>query len=398
MPKQVDENDVAVVAKTRRIAAFDIIRGFFLIVILIDHIELYPSFFDLFTGRGRLFVSAAEGFFFMSGLLVGMVYRRKLSQGMRFIFKKMWSRAIQLYLASVMLTLLFTYWAVAAGHTEIKEGLPAVINWGYIIKETFLMRYGFGWADFLDRFAILMFMAPLVFWLIAKRLWWLMLVISFGMWWFRGNGFTWSWQLLFNSAMLIGYYYDEIRAKLNSFKPQTKTIIRRSIFTVSAITFTFSYAVVFLLSFLNQHYDSLTPWLRHLTFTWNNYNADIWVYAQKWTLGPLRLVLFFFWFATLFYLVQKYQSNITSRTYGVIELLGRNSLFVYIAHAFIVFGFQLFIPYQTNILQNFVITAAALLVLIIVTVFYRPICSDWAENHSLRWSSLIAKSKAQLAI
>src|SRR6185312_5958516 len=109
--------------------------------------------------------------------------------------------------------------------------------------------------------------------------------------------------------------------------------------------------------------------------------------AQKWTLGPLRLVLFFFWFATLFYLVQKYQSNITSRTYGVIELLGRNSLFVYIAHAFIVFGFQLFIPYQTNILQNFVITAAALLVLIIVTVFYRPICSDWAENHSLRWRS-----------
>ncbi len=58
---------------TKRIRAFDILRGYFLIVILINHIELYPSFFDFFTGRGRLLVSAAEGFFFMSGLLVGMV-------------------------------------------------------------------------------------------------------------------------------------------------------------------------------------------------------------------------------------------------------------------------------------------------------------------------------------
>jgi hypothetical protein len=100
--------NTAVQAK-KRILAFDILRGFFLIVILINHIELYPNFFDLFTGRGRLLVSAAEGFFFMSGLLVGMVYKRRIALGMKFIFKKMWKRAFVLYLASVFFTLLFTF-------------------------------------------------------------------------------------------------------------------------------------------------------------------------------------------------------------------------------------------------------------------------------------------------
>src|SRR4051794_16997728 len=92
---------------SQRIAAFDILRGFFLLVILIDHIELYPSGFDLLTGRGRLMVSAAEGFFFMSGLLLGLVYKRRIALGMRFIFKRMWGRALELYLLSVLLTLLF---------------------------------------------------------------------------------------------------------------------------------------------------------------------------------------------------------------------------------------------------------------------------------------------------
>src|SRR5438105_10501736 len=108
------DNDFAATAipKSKRIAALDIIRGFFLVVILINHIELYPSGFDYFTGRGRLFVSAAEGFFFMSGLLVGIVYKRRLHLGMKFITVKMWRRALQLYIGSVILTLLFTAAAV----------------------------------------------------------------------------------------------------------------------------------------------------------------------------------------------------------------------------------------------------------------------------------------------
>jgi hypothetical protein len=397
MSRQVEESDVAVSAKSNRIQAFDVIRGFFLLVILIDHIELYPSIFDLFTGRGRLFVSAAEGFFFMSGLLVGLVYKRRLALGMKFIFKKMWRRATELYVGSVILSLLFTYWAIASNHPEIKEGLPSPIHWGHIIQQTLLMRYGYGWADFLDRFALLMFIAPLAFYLIAKGRWRIMLALSLITWALRGGNFTLGWQLIFNSGILIGFYWYEIRQRVRSIAPKLRRNIKRVMLLTTAVTFGFSYASVYLLSLLNQHYSSLTPWLRHLTFTWNNYNADIWVYTQKWTMGPLRVVLFFLWFAALFYLVEKYHTGISRRTRGIIELIGRNSLFVYITHAFIVFVFQLFIPSPTSLWQNFLITLAALSLLIVITLIYRPLRTDWAENHSFSLRSIIAKTKAELA-
>ena len=377
----MDQNteDIAVATKSKheRIVALDIIRGFFLIVILIDHIELYPSGFDLLTGRGRLFVSAAEGFFFMSGLLVGMVYRRRLALGIKFIFKRMWGRALELYLASVFFTLLFSAAAVFLNHPSIKDGLYSVINWPHIVKETVLMRYGFGWADFLDRFAILMFLAPFGFYLLARKKWWLLLILSFGAWCLRGafliNNFTISWQLLFMGAMIIGYYWYEIKNYWHSIPIKLKRNIKLGINSLTAVTFAVSYASVFLLSFLNERLISLPAWLQSFTLHWNTFNTWIWLYTQKWTLGPVRLILFMLWFTSLFMFIQRYYYHINSKTRGIVEMLGRNSLLVYIAHAFVVFVFKLLIPDHTNLLANFSITTAALFTLIAVVAGYKEL-------------------------
>jgi hypothetical protein len=366
------EQDLAATntSKRGRIVAFDIIRGWFLIVILINHIELYPSGFDYFTGRGRLLVSAAEGFFFMSGLLVGLVYRRKLANGMKYVFKKMWTRAAELYIGSIVLTLLFTAGAVFFNHPNIKDGLMSVINWPHIVKETMLMRYGFGWADFLDRFAILTFLAPFAFYLISKGKWWLLMAISLIAWAFRGNGFTLSWQLIFAMGMVIGYHWYELRGRIESLPAATRHKLRSLVFKTTIITFFLSYTSVYVLSVLNDQWISLSPFWQNLIFHLNSVNNWIWLYAQKWTMGPVRIVLFLLWFAALFMIVEKYQDKINKWTRGYIDLFGRNSLFVYIAHAFIVFGFKLFIPPGTNLWQNFLITLAALSLLLYVTKAY----------------------------
>lgn len=47
-----------------RIHTIDILRGFFMFMIIVDHLELFPNGFDFLTGRGLLWMSAAEGFFF----------------------------------------------------------------------------------------------------------------------------------------------------------------------------------------------------------------------------------------------------------------------------------------------------------------------------------------------
>jgi len=356
---------------SQRIRAFDIIRGYFLVVILIDHIELYPSGWDLFTGRGRLLVSAAEGFFFMSGLLVGLVYRRRIAQGMKFIFAKMWRRAVELYIASVFFTLLYTVTAVFLNHPSVKDGLYTIINWPHIIKETLLMRYGYGWADFLDRFAILMFMAPFGFYLLFKRKWWLLAAASLIAWAFRGDSFTLSWQIIFTLGMVVGYHWHELTARWRSVKAQTRSRLKRLTVWAAAITFALSYASVYILSVLNERWAHLPAWGQSFTGHWNSVNTWVWLYSQKWTMGPVRIVLFMLWFGALFMIVRRYEARIFRYSHGFLELLGRNSLFVYIAHSMIVFIFKLLLPTSTNIGENFLITGAALACLIAVTVIYK---------------------------
>jgi len=374
----MNHQDISVTAnqpKSNRIKAFDIMRGIFLSVILINHIELYPSFFDFFTGRGRLFVSAAEGFFFMSGLLVGMVYKRRLHLGTKFYFKKMWTRAVQLYLGSIVLTLLFTFLASHFHNPNIKDSIGDTSNWPHVVKETLLMRYGYGWADFLDRFAILMLMAPFAYYLIAKGKWWLMLAISFGLWAIRGQNFTLSWQLIYMLGMLAGFYWGELRVKSMQLQPQLRKRLIRTLLAFTAVTFAFSWACVYILSKLNQwllgNPHSMPVGLQSFTNSWNILNEHIWHYVDKWTMGPGRVILFLAWFMSLYLIIRRYENQINRFTHGLIELLGRNSLFVYISHAFIIFSFRWFLPRTGNIFQNFAITAAALALLFIATIYYQ---------------------------
>lgn len=368
----------------KRIAAFDILRGFFLLVILIDHIELYPSGYDLFTGRGRLMVSAAEGFFFMSGLLLGIVYRRRIAQGMRYIFKKMWLRGFELYVLSVALTLLFTAAAFYLSHDFIKDGLYQNHNWAEIVTQTLQTRYSFGWADFLTRFAKLMVFAPIGFYLLTKRKWWLLIAISAVVWGFRGESFTAAWQAIFFAGMIFGYYWQQLVDWWRGLTYKARRLAKTTLAWTAATTFAISWAGVFVLSLLNQRLASLPDWLQTFTWKWNSFHNYVWIYTQKWTLGPLRIALFLLWFWGLFLLVNRYQWAIARYTKGYIELVGRNSLFVYIAHAFIVFAFKLYvIPSSTTLIENFLIATASLVVLLSATSLYQRLRTIRSENRSL---------------
>jgi hypothetical protein len=360
-------------AVSQRILAFDLMRGFFLLVIMIDHIELYPNIFDFATGKGRLWVSAAEGFFFMSGLLIGMIYKRRLHLGMKFIFKKMWLRAAQLYVVGVSLTFLFLCWVEFTNHAPIKDTLPMPLPWHHIIKETLLMRFTYGWADFLVRFAILMIFAPFVFYLVAKGKWWLAVVGIVGAWWFRGQGFTLAWQLIFNSGIIIGFYWQTIENRFRSLRSNQRRMIKNSFAAAALVSFIASYASVYVLSLLFHlwGWHRLSLPLQHVAFTWGWINHDLWIYADKWTMGPLRVALFFVWFPALYWLVRRYETRIARSSRGILELLGRNSLFVYTVHAFIIFTFKMYlIPLKTDFLQNFLITGFGLALLISITKFY----------------------------
>lgn len=371
-----NERDITVSGKTKRIAAFDIIRGLMLLIILIGHIELPPNIFDIFTGRGRLFVSAAEGFFFLSGLLVGMVYRRRIAHGFKFIFKRMWGRAFELYLASVFFTLLYTFIAFKTNHLSIKPGVPTPIDWQHIISQTLLLRFEWGWADFLGRFAILMLLAPFVFYLLAKGRWKIVLVLIFLGWFLRGQNFTLGWQVIFNGGMIVGYFWKELHRYGKNLKPATRKYAKRTIVWISAVTFAFSYASVYILPTLNTKFNSLPTVWQSFTQYWDRLINFLFIYADKWTMGPIRIVLFVLWGIVLYTLISKHDEKINKISHGLLTKLGQNSLFVYIYHSIIVFVFKFFIPAETNFFQNTIIVALAIALLLGGLTIYTGIRSS----------------------
>ena len=62
---------------SQRIDAFDYLRGFFIVVIVIDHLWSFPSLWTFLTGEARLWMTAAEGFVLISGFLIGFIRGRK---------------------------------------------------------------------------------------------------------------------------------------------------------------------------------------------------------------------------------------------------------------------------------------------------------------------------------
>jgi len=157
-----------------RLNTLDLLRGWFLVVIASDHLIRIPSMFDLITGRGLLWVSAAEGFFFISGMLVGITRGRQMQlDGLKAASRRLWARAGKLYVASVILTfayLFLGYWLQSRGVTAIKGGLTHFGSVGELFYNVFNLNYTYGWADFLSFYAVFLGLAPLALWLLRRKL------------------------------------------------------------------------------------------------------------------------------------------------------------------------------------------------------------------------------------
>jgi hypothetical protein len=80
----------------------DTLRGLFLVVMMLDHLPYHPLM--RFTSQAFGFVSAAEGFVFISGLVSAWVYGRiLLKQGEAALLKRAGRRARDIYLTHVFL-------------------------------------------------------------------------------------------------------------------------------------------------------------------------------------------------------------------------------------------------------------------------------------------------------
>lgn len=347
-----------------RIVTFDIMRGFFLIAIIIDHLYFFPNFLDWWGMRGALLVTTAEGFFLISGVVLGIVRGAKLiDTPFKKVTQIVLNRAWTLYLTHIVIVILFTLigWYFYAGNPEIKGGIMAGGSILELVWKTLTLQYIYGWADYLRFYAIFIALSPIALWLLRRGLWYVVIAISLLVWYLFPIDTTlpWShiellqpipWQLLFFSGLTIGFHWPQISAYFTKHRKVLKYYIGIPLVTIGLALFALNVFSVFAVKFVEN------PWTAELSSTAWRLTTD---QFDKESLPFARFALFFLWFWTAFLLVKKFEKPIVKFVGWLLIPFGTNSLYVYTLNAAMLFFIHIYFD-PGNIFFNFFITASAI--------------------------------------
>lgn len=347
-----------------RIDLFDLLRGYFVLVLVIDHLERWPGIFDWISGQGRLWASAAEGFFIVSGIMIGLIRGRKaVDKPLWDVTKQLWSRGFQLYVWAVGISLFFSLWGllwpygghIAPGLDQL-QGPDTPANF---LLRTFILEFSYGWSGFLKFYAVYIALAPIAIWLLRKNLWWLLLAVCSSVWLYGLDKDNWwySWQLLFYGGTVVGFYVPEIQAWWRALPRLGRTILSSAVLTVSL-------GVLMLSVFFTHGWNVVKA-------DWSPMSFDQYLAARSWidplfdrvSLQPLRVITAALWFSALVLLFLKFQPFIKKWLGWLLMTYGQNSLYVYILHGFFVYALDLLLPRHAIIPLNALLIASVVLIL-----------------------------------
>lgn len=355
--------------KLGRIHELDLLRGFFILVVIIDHFQRWPSPFTFLTGEGRLWVSAAEGFFITSGLLIGYLRGWKgRHQSLKEISKKLLSRGAMLYVWCVGITLfvvsMLTFFTT--GTDALYPLLPKFPDAGQVASLPVYLwnvisgQYASDWIYFLRLYAIILVVSPVVIWLLRKGLWWVVFVAS---WTVYGLSFLMSppegamqWQLLFFNAALIGWKLEPIVGWLRQH-PNIKRTVSLVLISVTVITMVISY---FLVVAWNSS-DIARSFLSADTFAAIRATTDPWFSNNPMAVG--RMLLSFVWFGGLLFIFHRFR-DFLMRWFGwLLMTLGTLSLSAYCLQAILLVFLEPAIPTSQSGIINTLSTIVVVLIM-----------------------------------
>lgn len=312
-------------AAGKRDLRLDLLRGYCVLAMVVDHLDA-PTWLYAFTGGNRFFVSAAEGFVFISGLVMGVVYRPIVeAKGFRAAAWKALRRTGFLYLVTVGATLGFMWLSARLGlpwssGVDLREAWLAVLT----LRRTFYL------TDVLMLYTLLVGLSPIAFYLLPRGLTALLLAISWAIWlahqiepidmpWPSEEGaffYVAAWQALFFTALVLGWHRAALAARLGS-------LVSWYVLVSSALCLG-----VFLLAF---RYGS--TWLGRF---YDDGAAALSDAFAKWNLPPARLLACLTVFV-FFFLVATYLWVPIRATLGrVLMPLGHSALTAYVIHLAVV--------------------------------------------------------------
>ncbi|KGD86347.1 OpgC domain-containing protein [Rhizobium sp. YS-1r] len=169
---------------------FDIIdgmRGYFLVFMLINHLIFAGGYFLVKINHNQLaFVEDAQGFVFLSGLLIGMVYAKKMMRnGYAAGRAAIYTRAFELYryamgivlvvlAAQMLLPGAYTIWFNWLGYTNFDDPLRLAAIASFLYQPTFM--------DILPQYIVYMLFAPMLVKLVLEDKWHYVIAGSIILW------------------------------------------------------------------------------------------------------------------------------------------------------------------------------------------------------------------------
>ena len=322
--------------KLQRLPELDALRGLFLVWMTLTHL---PTRFSDFVNQPFGYISSAEGFVFLSALLIGRLYIRKSMEDPAGLRAHMWRRSFKLY-AYHMFLLVFAFtiaasWAVHHHRAAITNLLNFYLNHpGIAILGSIFLIYCPPLLDILPMYVLFLFLTPLILSAAVRVGWRIVLAASALIWLLAQFGLrdivhNWvvhithlqiplqetgafnlfAWQMVWIVGLWLG-------ARSAHHDVPLKLVPRWGIAISAAVC----------IFFVGVRHSWFGP---HLT------EQALGVLLDKWQIGPLR-VLNIAAFLILFYWLRKYVKVVVAREPFL--TLGKASLQVFCAHLLFVFG------------------------------------------------------------
>ena len=295
----------------------DFLRGFCLVLMTIDHLPHDPL--ERLAWQPLGFVSAAEGFVFLSGLVTGLVYgRTAIARGMGELWRRALRRAWVLYVSNFVLV---TGAVIAAKEHWANMGDGIQPGWPVWIKAVLCLEAP-GYTDILRMYFAFFLLLPVVLWAILNGRSRYVALISIGLWFAASRGYGMvafpqlgyfdivSWQLLFVGGLFFGF-----TPLLQKKEMEVKTRWVVVAFAAAVPFFLLRHWHLFHGQFASPYFQWLSTWRRTL---------------------PLARLLDFAALAILIYRFRRRLAALTNTWAGrAISYLGQHSLQVFIWSVFV---------------------------------------------------------------
>jgi hypothetical protein len=321
--------------KVQRRPELDALRGLFLVWMTLTHL---PTRMSELVNQPFGFVSSAEGFVFLSAMLVAILYIHRAAEDNEGMRTKLWKRALTIYgYHLIMLAMVFTVVAFFAAHTH-RAAIYNLVNFylahpATAIIGSLLLIYCPPLLDILPMYVTFLLLTPYILSFAVRRGWSRILLVSGFIWLLAQVGLRTWMHFLVVHATGLKIPLQETGA-FNLFAWQLIWIVALWLGSKSAQEenplgklpgYIFPVCGAICLFFLGVRHSWLGP---HLTPDALGLSLD------KWQIGPLRLVNLFA-FSCMIYWARKHLTRLV-----LIEpflTLGKASLEVFCAHVFFVF-------------------------------------------------------------